>query len=438
MAQSLSVKRKFLFMCSPAWWVCSLVLITSFITFNAVGQDVKKMWTAGINAGMIGFSPSPMSIDSGSAYFTRTRNPAFGLSQVEDVKGRKSVALAANTSWGLNAGLLFRDGKGKNYTGLQVEMQANKACYSFNVPFTWATASDSFGSWVMTDKYYKYSIALQQCFYMSDYSWLGGAKYCYLRGSFGQTFYHRNFTDPIVLGHSEDWTLNGTGMITKTIQFSKTSYMITAEIGLKSFNEDQSKAVDLGFVYYAPFNNTYTESYEFFQQGTSVGKSRIIFQGGTFMFNLRYTFNGEIKDRPKRPVDSTKINHRKDEIVKNEEKRKVKILGRDLDIQQKVNVAGDSVVVEVWDKGIIDGDRIALYLNGELIADNITLTKDKQKVVLHLLPGKNYLVMHALNLGSIPPNTAAIDINGGEVKTTADISSDVSKSGAIEITYTPK
>ena len=387
---------------------------------------------------MIGFSPSPMSIDSGSAYFTRTANPPLGIGQVEDVKGRKTLTLIANTSWGLNAGLQFRDGKGKNYTGLQAEIQSNKACYSFKTPFTWATASDSFGSWVMTDKYFKYSVALQQSFYLSDYSWLGGSKYFYLRGSFGQTFYHRNFTDPIVLGHSEDWTLNGTGMITKTIQFSKKSFMITAELGIKSFNDDQSKCVDLGFVYYAPFNNTYTESYEFFQQGTSVGKSRVTFQGGTFMFNLRYTFNGEIKDRPKRPVDSTKIKHRRDEVVKNEEKRKVKILGRDLDIQQKINVGGDSVVVEVWDKGIIDGDRIALYLNGDLIADNITLTKDKQKVVLHLLPGKNYLVMHALNLGSIPPNTAAIDINGGEVKTSADISSDVSKSGAIEITYTPK
>ena len=45
--------------------------------------------------------------------------------------------------------------------------------------------------------------------------------------------------------------------------------------------------------------------------------------------------------------------------------------------------------------------------------------------------------MHALNLGKVPPNTAAISINDGAKKKIITLVSDLKKSGAVEIIYNP-
>lgn len=400
--------------------------------FNAqVKVQRQKYWTAGFNAGMIGWSPSTLTNISGNNAFSRTAN--YGLGSVIDEYGNKSLALIANTSIGANAGFLWRDKKSKSYTAIQVELQNNKACYEFDSPFGFPNHGDTATKWIEADKYIKYAVALQRCWYTGEDQVMGGSNYWYIRESFGQTILHRNLGDPfthlITLNHSEDWTENGTGMKSNVVAVNQSSWMLGSEIGIKHLSADSKHSLDVGLVYYAPFTNTFTEEYEFFKQGTSVGKSRVTYNGGTIMLNLRYTFNYKIKDKP---IDTTAI------IKKEEFTHSHKINGRHLDIQKTMETGSDLVTVKVWDRGRVDGDKISLYLNEELILEDFTLAKEKKEVTLHLKPGINYLVMHAVNLGSIPPNTAAMEIDdNSKRKRSLSLVSDTKKSGTIEIIYRP-
>lgn len=404
---------------------CLLLLLCSLQFYGQNTGPREKFWIWGFNAGAIGWAPSHLHNISGDNAFTRTFN--YGLGQVVDVNGNKQMAFLANTSIGFHGGFMWRDKHSQNYTALELELQNNKACYEFNSPFSFPSHGDTTTNWVETDKYLKCSLALQRCWYMGENSWFGGSEYWYLRGSFGQTFFHRNFNDPIKTGHSEDWTENGTGMTSKVVSFTPTSYMVSAEIGLKSFSADKKHCLDLGLVYYAPFNNTFTEQYEFFRGHQSVGKSEITYNGGTLMLNMRYTIGYKLKQKP---VDTVKVH--KDKPLVNH-----KVNGRHVDVQNTMKVSTDVITVKVWDRGTVDGDKIALYLNGELILDDYTLAKDKKEIELHLKPGLNYLAMHAINLGTIPPNTASMEISDGKKKKDITVISDTGKSGALEIDYSP-
>lgn len=116
-----------------------------------------------------------------------------------------------------------------------------------------------------------------------------------------------------------------------------------------------------------------------------------------------------------------------------------RINGRKFVVQESMIVSNSSVKIMVWDKNRADGDEVSLYLNGELIIEKFTVTKTKKEIMLDLLPGKNIIVMHALNLGLIPPNTAALSINDGTTSRSRLITlvSTLKKSGALEVFYEP-
>jgi len=395
----------------------------------------QKYFTVGFNIGSLGWSPASVNNISGNNSFTRTINYGFGV--VSDVSHHQSIDLTANTSMGIHTGFTWRDKNHDAYTSIQAEIQNNKACYEFNYPFQYKWHGDSIGQWVEEDKYIKYAIALQRCWYKGHSNFLGGNKYWYIRESFGQTFFHRNvgtaFSNVLTQDHNEDWTENGTGMKSTITSVNQNTFMLGTEFGIKHFSKTNLHSLDIGLVYYAPFTNTYTEQYEFFKEGTSVGKSSITYNGGTIMFNLRYSLNYHVKDKP---VDSLAVKI-KNEIVTATNTHKIN--NRHVDVQKTMQAPTDLVNVSVWDAGLVDGDQISLYLNNELVLENYTLAKAKKQIQLHLVAGANYLVMHAVNLGTVPPNTAAIEVDDNSSKrhTTFTLTSDMQKSGAIEIFYTP-
>lgn len=114
-----------------------------------------------------------------------------------------------------------------------------------------------------------------------------------------------------------------------------------------------------------------------------------------------------------------------------------RVNGRRFTIQESVSVSHSHVKLFVWDKNRVDGDRVSLYVNGELIEENFIVTKTKKEINLNLEPGKNIIVLHALNLGKIPPNTSAMSISDGSKAKIVTIVSDLKKSGALEIIYDP-
>lgn len=410
------VHQKFSFLFFP---ILVFLLLTGL---PAQAQDTLgrlRQWTGGFNFGIVGWSPASTQHLGGNQFFTRTLN--YGIGTVSDVHGHKSTAVIANTSIGLHGGFEFSDKSRKNVTTIEAEIQRNKTCYSFTPPFYFTTQGDTFGTWVMTDKYLKYSLSIQGSWKYGDYAMLGGPQFIYLRESFGQTFLHRNFNDELQKDKVEDWTENGTGMKATTVAYTPKGFMLSSEVGMRWYSDKMNRSLDFGLVYHAPFNQTYTDEYEFFKQNTSVGKGRITYGGTTVMLNMRYTWGAQLQKRPEKPKP---VEPPKDTSV---------VHGRRVDVESTVTTRSRSIKVWIWDRDEIDGDQISIFLNDQLVLSNYTLKRHKKKIKLHLSPGTNYLVMEAENLGSIPPNTAAVLINDGHKKRNVTVVSDTSKSGAVEI-----
>jgi hypothetical protein len=77
-------------------------------------------------------------------------------------------------------------------------------------------------------------------------------------------------------------------------------------------------------------------------------------------------------------------------------------------LQNVIPVKGDSIELRFYDNAEIDGDSIAVFLNGRLLKEHILLAEQAyiMKIAVSDLQPDNELVMVAENLGTIPPNTS--------------------------------
>ncbi len=76
---------------------------------------------------------------------------------------------------------------------------------------------------------------------------------------------------------------------------------------------------------------------------------------------------------------------------------------------KKINVNTDTLVVEVFDNQEFDHDTISLNYNGVWILENKEIGRYPIQFELPVFKDKdNFLVLHAINMGIKPPNTAAI------------------------------
>ncbi len=77
----------------------------------------------------------------------------------------------------------------------------------------------------------------------------------------------------------------------------------------------------------------------------------------------------------------------------------------------------DSIIIDVWDGGNVDGDRITMKFNGITYLNNYYLVKEKRQLRLPISGHNiNELIIFAENEGSDPPNTASIMLTDGAVK----------------------
>jgi hypothetical protein len=92
-----------------------------------------------------------------------------------------------------------------------------------------------------------------------------------------------------------------------------------------------------------------------------------------------------------------------------------------------VNHHSDSARVELYDNGLVDHDRVSLFLGDSLILRNYELLATVHTFTLHLDHPlrEQILSLFAENLGDIPPNTALmviyIDDQRVEVRLSADL-----------------
>jgi len=116
-------------------------------------------------------------------------------------------------------------------------------------------------------------------------------------------------------------------------------------------------------------------------------------------------------------------------VTENEYNKREKV------IIQELEVESDTLKVDVYDNGEIDGDIISVFYNEKLIMNNQKLTHKSIHIDLLLDSAKssNEISMFAENLGLIPPNTALMVINDGNQKYNIRLSSSLEKNAAIRI-----
>jgi hypothetical protein len=384
----------------------------------------RRQWSVAIHGGMIGYSPSNTVQISGHDHFSRTVNLSQNALQTwQDQNGATHFSFAVNSSIGITAGTMFSNKKGTIFQNIELKFERNKAFYTFLPPFTYTFLGAQFDGWGMTDKYFSYGLSYQFTFGSSLFR---EDHFLYLRPAVSSTFHHKNFDEKLVEGDVQDWSENGTGMLLNRIKVSPTSYMMSMEVGIRTFSPDWDRSFDYGFVAHVPFKSTYTDQYSFIQNNTSVGVSNTTYEGATFLLNLRYTWYA----KPKEHID-TNVTPAPDIYVLTDTTREV-------DIQESFTVHSKRIKVSVWDRNEVDGDVVTLYMNDELVKKDLKLKKRKKHFTVKLKPGSNILVMYAENLGTIPPNTAALQIKDGRKKRNVNLVSDNGKSGAVEIIYEPK
>src|SRR5215218_9514558 len=108
---------------------------------------------------------------------------------------------------------------------------------------------------------------------------------------------------------------------------------------------------------------------------------------------------------------------------------------RETTVQKEIEVASDSVQVDFYDNGEIDGDSISVFFNDQLLGANLMLSTRSVHMDVKLDTTKefNQLAMFANNLGALPPNTALMIIYDGQKRHEIRLSSSLDKSGAVRI-----
>ena len=110
-----------------------------------------------------------------------------------------------------------------------------------------------------------------------------------------------------------------------------------------------------------------------------------------------------------------------------------KKLNRDVEVERVLEVKSRTLRIRVWDNGTVDGDVCTLFLNGEMVLKNYRVTRQKNETIVTLEKPVNYLILHAINLGSITPNTIAVSVDDGVQEQVVIVSSNLATSGAVMI-----
>lgn len=108
-----------------------------------------------------------------------------------------------------------------------------------------------------------------------------------------------------------------------------------------------------------------------------------------------------------------------DEFIEYESKLKPRLFTKDREIKSEygkdmylgdVSTRGNKVTIQYRDHEYVDGDRIRVYVNGEMMVANVMLEARFNGFDFELEDGFNKIEFEALNQGSSGPNTAQMQI----------------------------
>ncbi len=104
-------------------------------------------------------------------------------------------------------------------------------------------------------------------------------------------------------------------------------------------------------------------------------------------------------------------------------------------VNNEISVRSDSLKIDFYDNGEIDGDSVSFFMNNKLIAFHQKLGSRAIHfdIVLDSTLATNEITMFAENLGSIPPNTALMVVDDGRDRFDIRLSSSLEKNATIRI-----
>src|SRR6185312_8961658 len=104
-------------------------------------------------------------------------------------------------------------------------------------------------------------------------------------------------------------------------------------------------------------------------------------------------------------------------------------------LQTVIPIKGDSIELRFYDNAEIDGDSIAVFLNGNMIREHVLLSDRAYsfKIPVTELQADNELVMVAENLGTIPPNTSLMVAVVGDKQYEAHLQSTEGSSALVRL-----
>lgn len=107
---------------------------------------------------------------------------------------------------------------------------------------------------------------------------------------------------------------------------------------------------------------------------------------------------------------------------------------RRVEVVDHLKANDTEILLTLYDNAEEDGDIVTIFLNDRPMLEQIETRHEHQEFGITLQPGDNYLIFHAENLGSSPPNTAALIIRGAGLRRRIILRSDLQTSGTLLIT----
>ena len=106
---------------------------------------------------------------------------------------------------------------------------------------------------------------------------------------------------------------------------------------------------------------------------------------------------------------------------------------RETEVIRTVLLKSDSLVINLYDNGEIDGDTVSLVLNGNVILSKQGLTDKaiRKTIAASEIGDSSKLVLYAENLGRIPPNSGLLILQDGNERYQIRFSGDLQKNSAV-------
>lgn len=139
--------------------------------------------------------------------------------------------------------------------------------------------------------------------------------------------------------------------------------------------------------------------------------------------NVAETKPGATKIAPPKP---TPIVLKPEEIALTKD-----LLKRTFEASTVIEVEADSLFIELYDNGEVDGDTVAVFHNRKLLLSKQGLSTKPIKLVIPIDTTTQEISMYAENLGVIPPNTAICIIMAGGKRYELTLTSTFIRNGTI-------